>query len=128
MAMSPIRWMHGILIWEHIETIRGAQYSNPLVQYFRGEWIESMGLVLDNSTAFTCDRPGTVRDRWLGLEEGQLTRKPISFNCTTMQMFILGIYLRFVAMICLMAVTKIQSQGGGDLFEGRGSLLGKLMQ
>jgi len=44
-----------------------------------------------------------------------------------MQLFLLGIYVRFVCSLALMASSKVQSTGGAALFEGRHrSMLGDL--
>jgi len=113
MALSPIRWAQGFLQWEHMKGSRDAQYMNRLMFLENELVLDQFGLVL--SVNFTCDGSDTIRDRWLGHSWG----KPVSFSCSTVQLFLLGVCLRFGGVLSMLAISKIQSTGGGALFEGR---------
>merc|ERR1740121_457020 len=114
MALSPIRYAVGYLNWQHIYASKDSQFGNPLMRLEEETVIENFGIALNQN--FTCDGTDSIHDRWLGLA----WVKPVSFHCSTTQLYLLGLMLRFLSCLSLLALTKIKSNGGGSLFEGRG--------
>merc|ERR1712083_1052434 len=70
-----------------------------------------------SSTAWTCGgKP--VYARWLG-QDGD---PQIAFVCSTKQLFLLGVYCRLVAVMCLLIVSRKQSRGEGRLVDATDGL------
>lgn len=155
MALSPIRWAYGHLMWKHIEA--GSEFSNPMIQYLSAAHLQDMGMPLHylsgNSTLlsepWTCPTNPQflyVGLRWIGCRTdlglnacnndrpGMMDLPSNSFVCSTKQLFLMGAYYRFVALVCLNLTAKAHATGGGSAVEvpgtkrSSGNHLGKLLQ
>jgi len=116
MALSPIRWAFGILTYEHMT--KQSVWTNPMVQMLASEKLDEMSMPLKwiNEHQWTCQE--STGDRWSGQIPGQ---PPISFVCSTTQLFILGTYYRVVAILCMLVISRWKSQGGGAVIDATGT-------
>lgn len=128
MSFSPPRWAHGYLVYAHMLASEGSQFVNPLVNLEQEFILEGFGVVVNENFAKVCvkgEGPANVLAVWTG--DPSADGKPMAYNCSTQQLFFLGIFLRFVCCLALIATSKTQATGGGALFEGRSrGLFGEL--
>eukprot|EP00747_Dinoflagellata_sp_TGD_P090135 gnl/TRDRNA2_/TRDRNA2_164587_c0_seq1.p1 gnl/TRDRNA2_/TRDRNA2_164587_c0~~gnl/TRDRNA2_/TRDRNA2_164587_c0_seq1.p1 ORF type:complete len:488 (-),score=57.93 gnl/TRDRNA2_/TRDRNA2_164587_c0_seq1:292-1542(-) len=128
MAASPMRWAYGQLMWRHMKN-KMSSFSNPLIDWTHGAELERLGMPLRwiAEMDWSCHSAsrGQCWQRWAGNPVAGVP--PIGFVCSTRQLFLLGAYSRFVALVCLLVVSKSKAQGGGSLIEMPSSLRGSPM-
>lgn len=125
MALSPIRWAYGFIIHQHLTG--GTSFSNPLVQLLSSTITPQLGLPftwMRNATDHGFDYCAVpTRERWLGSdpmsEDAEVP--PISLVCGLTQLFLLGAYFRFVALLSLFTVSEMRAAGGGSIITVAGA-------
>jgi len=113
MALSPMRWAYGRLLYDHTVLKRGV-YTNPMVRFLAKSKLDDLGMPLQwiHENNWTCGQ--SCQARWSGdVEQGVPS---ISFVCNITQLLLLGIYYRAVALLCMTVIAHLKSQGGGSLF------------
>lgn len=130
MALSPIRWAHGYLFYNHMDKMEGNQFRNPLLNYFVDMFIKKAGYniawIESDATDWSCQLRLSVHDTWTGQRtrgfgDDRSQGEPIGFNCSTLQLVLLGLLLRVTTVVAMAALCRVKSQGGGELFEGKKS-------
>jgi len=113
MAISPLRWAFGALMYDH--TIRkDSIFANDLVQELFKQKFEDLAMPVDwvrsRDKPWKCDR--SCRERW----QGDKSTPRISFVCGVTQLFLLGAFFRALALLCMLVTAQLRAQGGGSLF------------
>lgn len=133
MALSPVRWAWAFLLMDHVDpqSRRGSEFDNAMIRDLAGGTLDEYGMPLKymygNVPVLGCQNcpTMTLEDKWLGCTRfGQASRNtcsespgrpPNGLVCTLKHLFLLGIYYRSVALICLIVISRRRAKGGSSM-------------